>query len=53
MEMWHGHPDLFNNKLEENLSTPDDNDIGYIIEVDLKYPDEIKKNKSFSICSWL
>ena len=30
-------------KLEKILNTPDDNDIGYLIEVDLKYPDNIKK----------
>ena len=28
-EMWHGHPDLYMNKLEEILSTPDDSDTGY------------------------
>ena len=32
-----------NVKLEEILSTPDDSDIGYFIEVDLKCPDNIKK----------
>ena len=37
-----------NVKLEENLNTPDDSDIGYFIEVDLKYPDDIKeKIKNF------
>ena len=36
-------------KLEEFLNTPDDNDIGYLIEVDLKYPDNIKKKtKNFT-----
>ena len=30
------------------MKTPDDNDIGYFIEVDLRYPDDIKdKTKSF------
>ena len=39
-------------KLENRLNIPDDNDIGYFIEVELKYPDKIKeKNKTFSICS--
>ena len=35
----------FNNnvELEDILNTPDDSDIGYFIEVDLKYPDEIKE----------
>ena len=31
-----------NVKLEEFLNTPHDSDIGYFIEVDLKYPDNIK-----------
>ena len=35
-------------KLEDILNTPDDSDIGYFIEVDLKYPDNIKeKTKNF------
>ena len=35
-------------KLEEILNTPDDSDIGYFIEVDLKYPDNIKhKTRNF------
>ena len=50
-EMWHGHPDLYMDKLEEILNTPDDNDIGYYIEVDLKYPDNKKeKTKHFPFC---
>ena len=32
-----------NGKLEEILNTPDDSDIGYFIEVDLRYPDDIKE----------
>ena len=32
-----------NNKLEDILNTPDDGDIDYFVEVDLKYPDEIKE----------
>ena len=37
-----------NNKLEDILNTPDDSDIGYFIEVDLKYPDNIKgKTRNF------
>ena len=48
IEMWHGHPDLYMNWLEEILNTPDDNEIGYFLEVDLKYPDNTKeKTKSF------
>ena len=36
-------------KLEDILNTPDDSDIGYFIEVDLKYPDNRKqKTKHFS-----
>ena len=39
-----------NVKLEDILNTPDDNDIGYFIEVDLSYPDNIKqKTKNFPI----
>ena len=35
-------------KLEDILNTPDDSDIGYFIEVDLTYPDNIKeKTKKF------
>ena len=35
-------------KLEVILNTPDDIDIGYFIEVNLKYPDNIKeKTKNF------
>ena len=37
-----------NVKLEDILNTPDDSDIGYFIEVDLKYSDNIKeKTKLF------
>ena len=37
-----------NVKLEDILNTPDDNDLGYFIKVDLKYPDNIKqKTKIF------
>ena len=50
IEMWHGHPDVYMNKLDEVLNTPDDSDIGYFVEVDLKYPDNIKeKTKNFPI----
>ena len=35
-------------KLEDILNTPDDSDIGYFIEVGLKYPDNInEKTKNF------
>ena len=37
-----------NVKLEDILNTPDDSDIGYFIEVDLKYSNNIKeKTKQF------
>ena len=37
-----------NVNLEDILNTPDDSDIGYLIEVDLTYPDNIKeKTKNF------
>ena len=38
-EMWHGLPDLYINKLEESLSTPDDSVIGCFLKIDLKNPD--------------
>ena len=51
IEMWHGDPDLYMNWLEEILNTPDDSDIGYFIEADLGYPDNIKeKTKNFPFC---
>ena len=51
MEMWHGHRDKYWNWLEEILNTPDDSEIGYFLEVDLKYPDNIKqKTKYFPFC---
>ena len=37
--------------IETILSAPDDSEIGYFVEVDLKYPDEIKdKTKNFPFC---
>ena len=51
IEMWHGHPDLYMDKLEEIPNTPDDNDFGYFVEVDLRYPDNKKgKAKNFPFC---
>ena len=51
IEMWHGHPDKYWNWLDEILNTPDDNEIGYFLEVDLKYPNNIKeKTKNFPFC---
>ena len=51
IETWHGHPDLYMNKLEEILNTPDESDTGYFLEIDLKYPDNIKeKTKHFPFC---
>ena len=51
IEMWHGHPDLYMNWLEEILNTPNDSDIGYFIEADLRYPDNLKENtKNFPFC---
>ena len=38
-------------KLEDIISTPDDNDIGYFIEVDLRYTDNKKEEtKNFPFC---
>ena len=51
IQMWHGDPDLYMNWLDEFLNTPDDADIGYFLEVDLKYPDDLKeKTKNFPFC---
>ena len=49
--MWHGHPDLYMNKVQEILTTQDDSDIGYFVEADLRHPDNIKETtKKFPIC---
>ena len=51
-ELWHGHLDLYLNIMEEVLKIVDDSDTGYIIEVDLRYPNLfLKKNKKLSIFS--
>ena len=48
IEMWHGDPDLYMNRLHESLNTPDDSDFGYFGEFDLKYQDNIKeKTRNF------
>ena len=51
IEMFHGHTDLYMNKLEEILNNPDDSDIGYYIEVDLVYSDDIKEKTKKPTCS--
>ena len=51
IQMWHGDPELYMNWLEEILNTSDDSDIGYFVEVDLRYPDNLKeKTKNFPFC---
>ena len=51
IEMWHGHPDKYWNWLDIILNTPDDSEIGYLLGVDLKYPDDIKqKTRYFPFC---
>ena len=51
IEMWHGDPDKYWKWLDKILNTPDDSEIGYFLEVDLKYPDNIKeKTKYFLFC---
>ena len=51
IEMWHGDPDKYWIWLDEVLNTPDDADFGYFLEVDLKYPGNIKeKTKNFPFC---
>ena len=48
LELWHADPDLYINKLDEILKTPDHCDIGYFVGVDLNYSDNIKeKTKNF------
>ena len=48
IQMWHGQLDLYINKLKEILNTTDESDIGYFVQVDLRYPDNIKvKTKNF------
>ena len=51
IEMWHGHPDLYMNKLEDIPETPDDSDVGYFLGSDLRYPDNTKeKTKKYPFC---
>ena len=51
IEMWHGDLDKYWKWLDEILYRPDDSEIGYFLEVDLKYPDNIKqKTKYFPFC---
>ena len=51
IEMWHGCPDKYWKWLDIILNTPDDSEIGYFLEVNLKYPDNIKqKTKHFPFC---
>ena len=50
IEMWHGHPDLYMNKLEDILNTPMIV-ILVIVEVKLKHTDNIEqKTKNFPFC---
>ena len=46
IEMWHGHPQKYWKWLDIILNTSDDSEIGYFLEVDLKYPDNIKKKRN-------
>ena len=48
IEMWHGHPDKYWKWLDIILNTPNDADIGYFLEVDLKYPDNMKQKTKYS-----
>ena len=51
IERCHCYPDLYMNKLQEILITSDDSDIGYFVEVDLRYPEIInEKTKKFPFC---
>ena len=50
-EIWHGHPFCYADNLDDILMTPNDLDIGYCVEDDVKYSDEItEKTKIFSFC---
>ena len=50
LELWHGHPDLYLSNLEEISKTPDNSDLGYFVEVDLRYPVVIKeKTNNFQL----
>ena len=51
IEMWQGHPNKYWRWIDITLNTPNDSEIGYFLEVDLKYPDNIKqKTKYFPVC---
>ena len=39
-------------KLEDVSNTEDDSDIGYFVEIDLKYPNNIKQKSKIPLCSW-
>ena len=43
IEMWQGDPDLYMNRFEEILDTPDDSDTEYFIEVDFSFLDNMKE----------
>ena len=48
IEMWLGDPNKYWSWLDIILNTPDDSEIGYFLEVNLIYPDNIKqKTKDF------
>ena len=47
IEMWHGHPDKYWRWLDIILNTPNDSEIGYFLEVDLKYPDDMKEKTRY------
>ena len=48
IKTWRGHLNLYQNKLDKILNTPDDTDNGDFVEVDLRFLDNKKlKTKSF------
>ena len=50
-ELWYAHTVLYKKKLEEEVSTSEDSDFGYFLEVDSRYRDNIKnKTKAFPFC---
>ena len=49
IQMWQGYPDLYVDKLEDDLITEDNRVFGYFVEVDFKYPDNTKQKTNMKI----
>ena len=48
-EMWHGHPDLYMNTLQQTLNPRDDSDLRYFVEVNSNFPDNLKEKTKKSL----